>query len=63
MWASLRSWDLAVNVASSWPAQEHSAGAQDGGKWEERYGLGLGNIVIWEETTMYSNEYDQQKSL
>jgi hypothetical protein len=55
----MRSWDLEVHVASSWPAQEHSARAQDGGKWEERYGWGRGNIVIWEKTTMYRNNYEQ----
>jgi hypothetical protein len=50
--ASLRSWDLEAHMASSWPAQEQSARAQDGGKWEERYGWGRGNIVIWEKITM-----------
>jgi hypothetical protein len=59
----MRSWDLEVHVASSWPAQEHNTSAQGGGKWEEIYGWGRGNIGIWEKTTMYSNDYDQYKCL
>jgi hypothetical protein len=45
-----------------WPPvgqpQEHCAEAQVGGKWEERYDWGRGNIVIWEGNTMFSNDYE-----
>jgi hypothetical protein len=49
--ASWRSWDLEVHVASSWPAQEHCAKAQEGEKWGN--GWRRGDIVIWEGTNLY----------